>query len=68
MWMGKRPCERMLDLMPYKCPYFPCPCIFETESDLKKHLKTFGDDVKTHYVKWKRSHRDIERGNSLMKV
>lgn len=43
----------------HKCPY--CPCVFETEKDLKKHLDTFGSDEKMHYSKWRSAHIEAEK-------
>lgn len=43
----------------HKCQF--CPCVFETETDLEKHMRTFGRNRENHYRKWKRSHYDLER-------
>ncbi|MDH5374359.1 MAG: hypothetical protein OEY40_00915 [Candidatus Bathyarchaeota archaeon] len=45
--------------MTFECKF--CPCVFENEEDLKKHMETFGYDREEHLRKWKRSHYDLEQ-------
>ena len=44
----------------FKCPF--CPCIFLTETDLKRHLGCMGDRKEEHLDSYRRTHGRIEHG------